>query len=69
MLAHSFDRFYVVTKLILPTVNDINFSKLSFDSYCEYLKRRDKRYNHRIEQCILDLIVYCRKIKPYVYFL
>ena len=27
MLAHSFIRFYVVTKIILPTVNDINFSK------------------------------------------
>ena len=25
MLAHSFDRFYVVTLFILPTVNDLNF--------------------------------------------
>ena len=27
ILAHSFDRFYVVVKLILPTASDINFSK------------------------------------------
>ena len=27
MLAHSFDRFYVVTKFMLPTVGDIKFSK------------------------------------------
>ena len=28
MLAHSFHRFYVVTKFILPTASDINFSNL-----------------------------------------
>ena len=27
MLAHSFDRFYVVTKFILPLIGDLNFSK------------------------------------------
>ena len=25
MLSHSFDRFYVVTKFILPTIEDLNF--------------------------------------------
>ena len=25
MLAHSFDRFYIVTKLILSSVNDLRF--------------------------------------------
>ena len=25
MLAHLFDRFYVVTKFILPTIGDLNF--------------------------------------------
>ena len=27
MLAHSFDRFYVVTKFILPSIGDLNFTK------------------------------------------
>ena len=31
MLAHSFDRFYVVTKFMLPTIGDLKFSKLDFD--------------------------------------
>ena len=31
MLAHSFDRFYVVTKFMLPKVGDLKFSKLNFD--------------------------------------
>ena len=64
-LAHSFDRFYVVTIFILPSIKDFKFSKLNYDSTCAYLQEKngctaeDKKY-------ILDLLVYCRKIKPYV---
>ena len=28
MLAHSFDRFYVVTKFILPTLDDLKLSPI-----------------------------------------
>ena len=28
MLVHSFNRFYVVTKFILPMIGDLKFSKL-----------------------------------------
>ena len=68
MLAHSFDRYYVVMKFILPTVIDINFSKLKSKGNCEYLRNRHKGHNHRIEQHMKDLIEYCRKIILYVYF-
>ena len=34
MLVHSFDRFYVVTKFILPTIGDLKFSQLDFDDTC-----------------------------------
>ena len=37
MLSHSFDRFYVVTKFILPTIKDLKFSPIDFDSECDYL--------------------------------
>ena len=37
MLSHSFDRFYVVTEFILPTINDLKFSSVDFDSECSYL--------------------------------
>ena len=40
MLAHSFDRFYVVMKFILPTANDTKLSKFKFDGDCEYLRKR-----------------------------
>ena len=38
MLAHSFDRFYVATKFILPPVNNLKFSPIDFDEKCKYLK-------------------------------
>ena len=31
MLTHSFDRFYIITKFILPSIEDIKFSNLKFD--------------------------------------
>ena len=31
VLAHSFDRFYVVTKFILPTISDLKFSTINFN--------------------------------------
>ena len=48
MLAHAFDRFYVVTKFMLPTIGDLKFSKLNFDYTCtytenEYAQKTDSR--------------------------
>ena len=37
MLSHSFDSFYVVTKFILSTINDLSFSTIDFYSECSYL--------------------------------
>ena len=34
MLAHSSDKFYVVTKFILPTADDLKFSTLNYDKDC-----------------------------------
>ena len=36
MLSHLFDRFDVVTKFILPTINDLKFSPIEFDSKYNY---------------------------------
>ena len=40
MLAHSFDKFYVVTKYILPSIGDLNFSTLNYDNTCAYLETK-----------------------------
>ena len=40
MLAHSFDRFYVVTKFILPSVGELKFSSLNYNT-CAYLDNKN----------------------------
>ena len=41
MLVHSFDRFYVVTKFMLPFLGDLNFSDKNYDDTCAYLYNRN----------------------------
>ena len=40
MLAHSFDRFYVVTKFVLLSIKDLKFSKLNYDNKWAYLDEK-----------------------------
>ena len=37
MLAHSFDRFYVVTKFILPMLGNLKLSPIKYDKESNYL--------------------------------
>ena len=37
MLAHSFDRFYVVTKFILLTLDDLKLLPIKYDKDCTYI--------------------------------
>ena len=41
MLRHAFDRFYVVTKFMLPLLGDLKFSDLNYDNTCAYLDNRN----------------------------
>ena len=60
MLAHSFDRFYVVTKFILPMIGDLKFSKLDYDDTWSYL---DIKYaqNTDSRKYMLDLKLFAIK--------
>ena len=49
MLAHSFDRFYVITKFMLPSIGDLKFSELNFDYTCAYM-RKEFAPKHRIKE-------------------
>ena len=40
MLAHSFDRFYIVAKFMLPSMKDLNFSNLNFDHSSAYMNKK-----------------------------
>ena len=52
MLTHSFDRFFVATKFILSTIQDLKFSTLNFNDKCEYLRKKEKEHDSETEQCI-----------------
>ena len=67
MLPHSFDRFYVVTKLILPSIGDLKFSKLNYDNTCAYLNNRSTQ-STETRKHVLDLMTFCKKIEPFVMY-
>ena len=61
MLTHSFDRFYVVAKYKIPTIENLKFTTFSFDLMCNHLIISKKSY-------LLRYIRPCRRIAPYVKF-
>ena len=65
MLVHSFDKFYVVTKFMIPMIGDIIFSKLNFDNTCMYMKK-EYTPNKDSRKYLTELRTYCNKIKPFV---
>ena len=60
MLAHSFDRFYVVTKFEMPKISDLKLTTFSFDLTCNYLNTT-KSY-------MQQYLKHCKRIAPYVKF-
>ena len=67
MLVDSFDRFYVVTKFILPSIDDLKFLPIDFDSECSYLNADLSRHQNAA-QYLSNLKIYCRKIIPLIDF-
>ena len=61
MLEHSFDRFYMVTKFILPSIGDLKFSNLNYDNTCVYLDNKNVQ-NTETRKDTLDLRTFCKKI-------
>ena len=60
MLAHSFDRFYVVAKFKIPKVDDLKLMTIAFDTKCIYLNDTNIYINR--------VLAYCKKVVPYVRF-
>ena len=42
MLSHSFDRFYIVTKIEIPKVSDLNLTLFQFDYNCSHVVNIEK---------------------------
>ena len=48
-LAHSFDRFSVITKFVLPTLDDLKLSPIRYDKECNYLSNVNDEDNDQIK--------------------
>ena len=67
MLAHSFDRFYVVTRIEIPKVLDLNLTVFQFDFNCSHVANIENDTKFKIPSTIKDMFkVYCRNIIPYM---
>ena len=56
-----------MTKFILPSIGGLNFSKLNYDTMCTYLDNTNI-CNADTKKHMLDLIMFCKKIKPFVIY-
>ena len=55
MLVHSFDRFYIITKFILPKLDDLKLSPIRYDKECNYLRKLNDQDGDQIKENIKDL--------------
>ena len=67
MLAHLFDRFYVVTKFILPSIGDLNFFTLNYDNTCACFDNKNM-CDSESKKHMLDLMTFCKKIELFVIY-
>ena len=68
MLSHSFDRFYVVMKIEIPKVSDLNLTLFQFDYNCSHVVNIEKGMNFKIPSTIKEMFnVYCKNIILYMY--
>ena len=65
MLTHSFDRFYMVTKFMLPMIGDLKFSKLNFNDSCAYMENKFAQ-NTESRRYMLEIKAFCNKVRPFV---
>ena len=68
MLAHSFDRFYVVTRIEIPKVSDLNLTVFQFDYNCSHVANIEKGPIFKIPDMIQNMFKqYCKNLIPYMY--
>ena len=71
MLAHSFDRFYVVTKVEIPKVSDLNLTMFQFDYNCNHVANIERivvGFKFKVTNTIPNIFrMYCKNLIPYMY--
>ena len=64
--SHFFDRFYVVTKFILLTIEYIKISPITYDLHCSYLNVNLGRNKYPVHH-LPNIRNFCLKIVPFIY--
>ena len=68
MLVHSFDKFYVVTRIEIPKVSDLNLIVFQFDYNCSHVTNLEKGTSFKIPDMIQNMFKqYCKNLIPYMY--
>ena len=68
MLSHLFGRFYVVMRIEIPKVSDLNLTLFQFDYNCSHVVNIEKDKSFKVPSTIKDMFnVYCKNIVPYMY--
>ena len=68
MLSHSFDRFYMVKKIEVPKVSDLNLILFQIDYNCSHVVNIKKVTRFKILSTVKEMFdVYCKNIIPYTY--
>ena len=68
MLLHSFDRIYIVTKIEITKISDLNLTLFQFDYNCSHVVNIEKGTRFKILSTIKEMFdVYCKNIIPYIY--
>ena len=68
MLSHSFDRFYMVTKIEIPKVLDVNLTMFQFDYNSSHVVNIEKDTRFKISSTIKEMFdLYCKNIVLYIY--
>ena len=52
---------------MLPSIGDLNFSKLNYDNTCTYLNNKNT-YSTETRKHMLDLMTFWKKIEPFVIY-
>ena len=68
MLVHSSDRFYVVTRIEIPKVLDLNLTMFQFDYNCSHVANIEKGTRFKIPDMMQNMFKqYCKNLIPYMY--
>ena len=68
MLAHLFDRFYVITRIEIPKVSDLNLTVFQFDYNCSHVANIEKGTRFKIPDMMQNMFKqYCKNLIPYMY--